>query len=103
MAEFAKAGRRSERTNSQRAVTEIRRHGPLWSRSRIRHFGAASDGLDRLLARTSLRARARPPLRPACRASAGDHSCAVPSACAARPPLPAISRRLSWSMAANPR
>ena len=49
------------------------------------------------------RLTAWPPLRPACRASSGENSCAVPCACAARPPLLAISRCLEASIAANPR
>ena len=49
------------------------------------------------------RLTAWPPFRPACRASSGENSCAVPCACAARPPLLAISRCLEESIAANPR
>src|SRR5690242_4611862 len=44
-----------------------------------------------------------PPLRPASRASAGLHSCAVPFWCAALPPLLAISRCFCRSIDAKPR
>src|SRR5688572_9888553 len=44
-----------------------------------------------------------PPLRPARRASSADHSCAVPLAWAARPPLLAISRCFSADIEAKPR
>jgi hypothetical protein len=37
------------------------------------------------------------------RASSGLNSCALPEACAARPPLAAIARCLSWSIEAKPR
>jgi hypothetical protein len=40
-------------------------------------------------------------LRPASRACSRDHSWAVPFACAALPPLLAISRRLSWFIPAK--
>ena len=43
-----------------------------------------------------------PPFRPALRASSADHSCAVPFACAALPPLLAISRCRAGSIEANP-
>ena len=46
---------------------------------------------------------ARPPLRPASRASSLVHSWAVPFWCAALPPLLAISRCLARSIDANPR
>src|SRR5687767_10832428 len=49
------------------------------------------------------RLTAIPPFRPAARASLESNSCAVPFACAARPPLLAISFCLPWSMDANPR
>lgn len=44
-----------------------------------------------------------PPLRPATLASSEVHSCAVPLACAARPPLLAISRCFSGDIDAKPR
>src|SRR5690349_3040131 len=49
------------------------------------------------------RLTASPPLRPATRASSGVHSCAVPFACAALPPLLAISRWREASIDAKPR
>src|SRR5262245_59404374 len=50
-----------------------------------------------------LRLTATPPLRPASRASLESNSCAVPFACAAFPPLLAISFCFSRSIDANPR
>src|SRR5438552_1198161 len=50
-----------------------------------------------------LRLTAWPPLRPAFRASSESNSCAVPFACAAFPPLLAISRCLPRSIDAKPR
>src|SRR5262245_59486608 len=50
-----------------------------------------------------LRLTATPPLRPASRASLESNSCAVPFACAAFPPLLAISFCFSRSIEANPR
>src|SRR5262245_24767562 len=50
-----------------------------------------------------LRLTATPPLRPASRASPESNSWAVPFACAALPPLLAISRCLLRSIDANPR
>src|SRR5215467_2682014 len=49
------------------------------------------------------RLTATPPFRPASRASLESNSCAVPLACAAFPPLLAISFCLSRSIDANPR
>src|ERR1051325_6560894 len=49
------------------------------------------------------RLTASPPLRPATRASSDVNSWAVPLACAARPPLLAISRCLDGSIDAKPR
>jgi hypothetical protein len=48
-------------------------------------------------------ATARPPFRPASRASSRENSCAVPRSWAAFPPRCAISRCLSALIAANPR
>src|SRR5215831_143195 len=45
---------------------------------------------------------AEPPLRPASLASSTVHSCALPLACAALPPLEAILRCLAGSILANP-